>query len=59
MAGFSVHVKTLLTKPNVWVGFDPLGEPTQRGYLETSFLENFATRNTVECRGNNREVRIN
>lgn len=56
MAGFAVRVEILLTKPDVWVGFERSGEPTQVGYLETSFLENFATRNTAECRGNNREV---
>ena len=56
MAGFAIHVQALLSKPDVWVGFDELGDPTQRGYLETRFLEKFTSRDTVECRGNNREV---
>ncbi len=56
MAGFAIQVTVLLSKPDVWVGFDELGEPTQRGYLGTSFLEKFTSRDAVECRGNDREV---
>ncbi|XP_064382105.1 galactosylgalactosylxylosylprotein 3-beta-glucuronosyltransferase I-like isoform X2 [Halichondria panicea] len=58
MAGFAIQVTVLLSKPDVWVGFDELGEPTQRGYLETSFLEKFTSRDAVECRGNDREVLV-
>ena len=58
MAGFAIQVQYILSKPDVWVGFDETGHPTKPGYLETMFLENFASRETVECRGNNDEVYI-
>ena len=56
MAGFAINVRKILDKPKVRVGFVENGKPTNRGYLETSFLENFATRKTVECRGPTNEV---
>ena len=56
MAGFAIQVQHIMSKPDVWVGFDETGQPTKRGYLETMFLENFASRETVECKGNNEEV---
>ena len=56
MAGFSINVQKILDKPEVRVGLLEDGKPTKRGYLETSFLENFATRKTVECRGLSNEV---
>lgn len=56
MAGFAVNVQKILDHPSVQVGFEENGKPTKRGYLETSFLEKFATRKTVECRGITNEV---
>ncbi len=56
MAGFAVHVDCILSKPNVWMGFDKSGKTSVNGFLESDFLENFSSRETVECRGNNREV---
>lgn len=56
MAGFAIQVEQILTHRDVWVGFEESGEPTQRGYLETAFLQKFVNRETVECRSNNREV---
>ena len=56
MAGFAVHVDCILSKPNVWMGFDKSGKTSVNGFLESDFLEKFSSRETVECRGNNREV---
>ena len=56
MAGFAIRVDLILASPDVWVGFEDSGEPTERGYLETNFLERFASRDTVECRSNNKDV---
>ena len=56
MAGFAINVQKILDKPDVRVGLEENGKPTKRGYLETSFLEKFATRKTVECRGITNEV---
>ena len=56
MAGFAINVQKILDKPDVRVGLEENGKPTRRGYLETSFLEKFATRKTVECRGITNEV---
>lgn len=56
MAGFAIRVELILSNPNVWMGFAESGRPSSMGYLESNFVENFATRESVECRGNNREV---
>ena len=56
MAGFAINVQKITDQPKVRVGFEENGKPTQRGYLETSFLEKFATRETVECHGSTNEV---
>ena len=56
MAGFAINVDKVMEKPSVRVGLQENGKPTKRGYLETSFLENFATRETAECRGITNEV---
>ena len=56
MAGFAINVERIIEKPEVRVGLLEDGKPTKRGYLETSFLEHFATRETVECRGRTNEV---
>ena len=56
MAGFAINVKKILEHQEVKVGIERDGKPTRRGYLETSFLEHFASRETVHCLGTNREV---
>ena len=60
MAGFAINIATFLSKPAVKMGFkEDKGRkrPVKDGYLETDFLENFATkRESVECRGSEREV---
>ncbi len=57
MAGFAIRVEPILSKPNAWMGFITSPEnPSSKGYLESNFLENFASRENVECRGNNKEV---
>ena len=56
MAGFAINVKKILEHREVKVGIERDGKPTRRGYLETSYLEHFASRETVHCLGTNREV---
>ena len=56
MAGFTINVKKILEHQEVKVGIERDGKPTRRGYLETSYLEHFASRETVHCLGTNREV---
>ena len=56
MAGFAVRVELIVAKPNVLIGVDKSRKRSKLGYLESDFLENFVSRDTVECRGNNKEV---
>ena len=56
MAGFAIQLCLLLEHRKLVVGKDRHGRYTKLGYLETNFLEQLATRNTVECRGLNNEV---
>ena len=56
MAGFAVCVELIVAKPNVLIGVDRSRKQSKLGYLESDFLENFVSKDTVECRGNNKEV---
>ena len=56
MAGFAINVKKILEHQEVKVGIERNCKLTRRGYLETSYLEHFASRETVHCLGTNREV---
>ena len=60
MAAFALNVRTIVSHPNVRMGFKP-GSQTKRstpGYLEPDFLKSLgAKRETVECRGVDDEVR--
>ena len=59
MAGFAVNIGSFLDRPDVKMGFkidDGRRVPVKDGHLETDFLENFASRETVECRGSDKEV---
>ena len=60
MAGFAVNVHSILDNPDAWYGRtrprSPSEEKTSESTLETAFLEHFATRETVECRGTYKEV---
>ena len=59
MAGFAVNILSFLAKPKVKMGFNDVGGrrvPVKDGHLETDFLEKFASRETVECRGSDKEV---
>lgn len=59
MAGFAIHVKKILSKPDVKMGFMTIKghrRPVKDGHLETSYLEHFASQSTVECRGAENEV---
>ncbi len=56
MAGFAVCVELIVAKPNVLMGVDRSRKQSNLGYLESDFLENFVSKDTVECRGNNKEV---
>ena len=56
MAGFAIQLCLLLEHRNLVVGKDRHGRYTKPGFLETNFLEELATRHTVECRGPNNEV---
>lgn len=61
MAGFAVNILHFLSKPGIKMGFyEEKGRrrPVKEGHLETGYLENFASRETVECRGSDKEVRI-
>lgn len=60
MAGFAIHISSFLAKPDVKMGFTTekgRKRPVKDGHLETDYLENFATRSSVECRGSSSEVR--
>ncbi len=59
MAGFAINIRAFLAKAGVKMGFkDIKGHklPVKDGHLETDYLENFASRQTVECRGSDKEV---
>ena len=59
MAGFAINIASFLDKPDAKMGFKiSKGHriPVKDGHLETDFLENFASRETVECRGSDKEV---
>ena len=60
MAGYAVNVRSILDNPEAWYGRvkprNPGEEKTSESTLETAFLEHFATRETVECRGTYKEV---
>ena len=59
MAGFAINIKTFLAKPEVKMGFTSVKghkRPVKDGHLETDYLENFASRKTVECRGSDKEA---
>lgn len=56
MAGFAITLRLLLEKPDVLFGQNVHGRMSKIGYLESDFLEHFATRNSVECLGSETEV---
>ena len=56
MAGFAISLRLIIENPKVEIGLDSMGKTSRQGYLETDFLENFATRQTTECRGSKTEV---
>ena len=58
MASFAVNVTLILQRPNLKVGIDVHGRDSQRGHLETDFLEHLTTRELAECRGSNSEVYV-
>ena len=58
MAGFAVHLCQLFKNPKARVGVDIHGHTSRNGFLETDFLQHFATKSTVECRGSETEVRV-
>jgi len=60
MAGFAVHVKEFLGKKYIKMGFVKAKgrqRPVKPGYLETSYLEHFASKSSVECRSPENEAR--
>ena len=57
MAGFALHVREIVRRPDVVFGKRASGKKTDTGHLETDFLEQFTTRDTAECRGSESEVR--
>ncbi len=60
MAGFMIHITKFLSKPEVKMGFTTVKgrkRPVKDGHLETDYLENFASRSSVECRGAEKEVK--
>ena len=59
MAGFAINLRSILTRPEVWLGRDVRGRDSRVGQLETDLLEHFTTRDRVECRGSNSEVFFN
>ena len=56
MAGFAITSRLLLEKPDVLFGQNVHGQMSKTGYLESDFLEHFATRNSVQCLGSETEV---
>ncbi len=59
MAGFAIHITHFLSKPYVKMGFMKVKgrqRPVKPGYLETAYLENFASKESVECRSPEDEV---
>ncbi|CAI8034523.1 Galactosylgalactosylxylosylprotein 3-beta-glucuronosyltransferase 2 [Geodia barretti] len=56
MAGFAVHLCQLFKNPKARVGVDIHGHTSRNGFLETDFLQHFATKSTVECCGSETEV---
>ena len=60
MAGFAVHVREFLSKKYVKMGFMRVKgrqRPVKPGYLETTYLEHFASKKSVECRSPENEAR--
>ena len=55
MAGFAVNLQQVILK-DAWFAKDTQGQPSQRGHLETDFLEHFVTKYNAECRGYEDEV---
>lgn len=61
MAGFVVHIQKILEKPSIKMGFMMLKNrlrPVKSGHLETIYLEQFASHDTVECRGSEKEASV-
>lgn len=61
MAGFAISITAFLAKPDVKMGFNTekgRKHPVKDGHLETDYLENFASRSSVECRGSDKEVQF-
>ena len=56
MAGFAVHLCQLFKHPKARVGVNIHGQTSKNGFLETDFLQHFANKSTVECRGSETEV---
>ena len=64
MAGYAINVHSILYEPMAWFGRQKRRAITKElqsseSTLETTFLEYFATRETVECKGTYFEVSIN
>ncbi len=57
MAGFALNLAQVM-KSDVQFGVNVNGKDSASGQLETDFLEHFTTKDTVECRGSNEEVRV-
>ncbi len=56
MAGFAIQLDLILSRPDIVMGVTKDGKSSPPGYLETTLLEQFVTRENVECRGVSGEV---
>ncbi len=58
MAGFAIQLDLILSRPDIVMGVTKDGKSSPPGYLETTLLEQFVTRENVECRGVSGEVNM-
>ena len=56
MAAFAINICELIKHPKAMVGVNVHGRSSKLGYLESDFVQHFATKSSVECRGSDKEV---
>lgn len=57
MAGLAVNARVFLERPSIELGVTAQGGQAKLGYLETELLNQFTSRESIECRGSPDEVR--
>lgn len=58
MAGLAVNARVFLERPSIELGVTAQGGQAKLGYLETELLNQFTSRESIECRGSPDEVYV-